>query len=358
MNKTEEIIEKNKNGEVLSHEEVVYLLGLRDKNERDKLYKAARETREKYFGDKLFVYGFVYFSTYCKNNCTFCYYRKSNDLCDRYRKNSQEILSIARKLKDQGVHLLDLTMGEDPIYHCNGKEGQNKLVDMIKMVKDEVNMPVMVSPGVVTKNTIDRLVDIGVEWYACYQEIHNVEKYNKLRLDQDYNTRLNIKKYAKKSGMLIEEGILVGIGNTLEDVADSFDEMRRLETDQVRVMSFVPQEGTPLADTVPCDNVLELNIIAVMRILFKDKLIPASLDVEGLRGLEERLNAGASVVTSIIPPNDGLRGVSQSTLDVDSANRTINGIKPVVEKCGLNIATIEEYKEWINKRVHLKKEAI
>lgn len=358
MYRTEEILRKVDDEKKLSREEIIYLLGLKDEQEREKLYKKAREVREKYFGNKLFTYGFVYFSTYCKNDCTFCYYRKSNNLCDRYRKDLNEILSIAKELKAQGVNLIDLTMGEDPIYHCNGKEGIDKLLKVIKKVKNELDMPIMVSPGVISESTINKLVDIGAEWYACYQEIHNVEKYNKLRLNQDYNTRLNAKEYAKKSGMLIEEGILVGVGNTLEDIVDSFEEMERMNADQVRVMTFVPQEGTPLSETEPLDSVLELNIIAVMRILFNDKLIPASLDVEGLVGLEGRLNAGASVVTSIIPPNDGLRGVSQSTLDVDSANRTIGGIKSTVERCGLELATTEEYKEWIYKRMGAKREAI
>lgn len=49
-----------------------------------------------------------------------------------------------------------------------------------------------------------------------------------------------------------------------------------------------------------------------MRLLFPDKLIPASLDVDGISGLELRLMAGANVVTSIIPPNEGLAGVAQS----------------------------------------------
>lgn len=355
METLEKVLAKCREGNDLNKDEIVYLLGLRDKDQCEKLYKAAREVRSEYFGNKIFTYGFVYFSTYCKNDCTFCNYRKSNDLSERYRKTTVEILAIANKLKNQGVNLLDLTMGEDPVYHC---DNQKKLLDMVKLVKEETNMPVMVSPGVIPNEAIDKLADMGAEWYACYQETHNKERYSKLRLEQDYDVRMNAKEYAKKSGMLIEEGLLVGINTKLEDIAHSFEEMKRIDADQVRVMTFVPQEGTPLENETPLDNVLELNIIAVMRILFKDKLIPASLDVEGLKGLEARLNAGASVITSIIPPNDGFRGVSQGTLDVDSAHRTVAGALPVVKKCGLTLATTEEYKNWINKRLYDMKEVI
>lgn len=352
----EKTLLKCKKSEEISEEEMVFLLGLKDKENRKKLYKAAREVRNESFGNKIFTYGFVYFSTYCKNNCTFCNYRKSNDLSERYRKTVEEILATANKLKQEGVNLIDLTMGEDPVYY---KDNQQKLIDLVKLVKEETNMPVMVSPGVIPNEAIDKLADMGAEWYACYQETHNVEKYNKMRLEQDYNVRMNAKEYAKKSGMLIEEGLLVGgMDISLEDIAHSFTEMKRIEADQVRVMTFVPQEGTPLQNEKASDNVLELNTIAVMRLLFHDQLIPASLDVEGLKGLEARLNAGASVVTSIIPPHDGFRGVSQSTLDVDSAHRTVSGIQPVIKKCGLSLATVEEYKNWIHKRLYNMKEVI
>ena len=59
-----------------------------------------------------------------------------------------------------------------------------------------------------------------------------------------------------------------------------------------------------------------------MRLAMPDRLIPASLDVDGIAGLEPRIAAGANVVTSIVPPDIGLAGVSQSELDIDDGLRT------------------------------------
>ena len=91
----------------------------------------------------------------------------------------------------------------------------------------------------------------------------------------------------------------------------------------------------------------ELLIIAVMRLVFPDLLIPASLDVDGLTGLTQRLDAGANVVTSIIPPMAGLAGVSQSSLDIDEGNRTITCIFPVLDSIGLVPAGRGEYQTWV-----------
>ncbi len=75
-------------------------------------------------------------------------------------------------------------------------------------------------------------------------------------------------------------------------------------------------------------------MIAVMRLLFPDRLIPASLDIDGVAGLQARLNAGANVVTSLIPPRLGLAGVAQSTRDIDDGYRTVAGILPLLEQIG------------------------
>ena len=64
---------------------------------------------------------------------------------------------------------------------------------------------------------------------------------------QDYDERAAARSAAARSGLLVEDGILIGVGETIADRANSILEMRRQPLAQVRVMSFVPQPGTPLA---------------------------------------------------------------------------------------------------------------
>jgi methylornithine synthase len=199
----------------------------------------------------------------------------------------------------------------------------------------------MVSPGVVPGNVLEKLAKAGADWYACYQETHNRELFKKLRPGQDYDIRLNTKKLARKYGLSVEEGILVGVGETSMDIANTMEVVRMLGVDQVRAMNFVPQDNTPMEDRWSPDSLQELLIIAVLRLVFPGKSIPATLDVEGLSGLKLRLEAGANVVTSIVPPRQGLVGVAQSVLDIDEARRTINSVLPVLEECGLRRCNLQ-----------------
>ncbi len=344
--KLEEILEKSLHRKPLTVPEITYLLGLKEGNKISQVFQTAQRVRAKYFGNKVFLYGFVYFSTFCRNNCTFCSSRTSNKLAYRYRKSESEIVEAASLLAESGVHLIDLTMGEDPFYYRK-KSGFDSLLKLIHKVKKETGLPLMVSPGVVPKDVLVEFATAGVDWYACYHETHNRQLFSYLRPEQDYDSRLSSKIIARRLGILIEEGILTGVGESPSDIAFSMEVLRVLGAHQVRVMSFVPQTGTPMYDRKSPSRMRELMTIAVLRILFPDRLIPASLDVDGLDLFQERLEAGANVITSLIPPRLGLSGVSQPSLGIDEGSRMVRGVAPLLDKMGMEAATNQDYFQWI-----------
>lgn len=340
--------------EVLTKGDISYLLQLRNDNDLELLFKTARDLRNIHFKNKIFLYGFLYISSYCRNNCNFCYYRVHNSTSIRYRKNESQILGAALSLAESGVHLIDLTMGEDPLFFTK-KKGFEPIINIVKKIKDAVGLPIMVSSGVVPSKILKDLSNAGASWYACYQETHSPDLFNKLRPKQDFQKRLDIKYIANKHGLLTEEGILLGVGENTDDIINSFNIMGDIDADQVRGMSFVPQYGSPMEDFNPSDPLRELLVISCMRLLFPDKLIPASLDVEGLEGLKARLDAGANVVTSIVPPYSGLAGVAQNSLDIDNARRTTDKVIEVLDKLNLSVASHDLFSLWMNKRLNSKK---
>jgi methylornithine synthase len=346
------ILARAEAGDSLSETEIVRLLSSDQEEDTEALFAAARRVRARHTGNRVFLYGFVYLSTYCRNDCHFCFYRRSNKESLRYRKSHDQIVEATRMLAESGVHLIDLTMGEDPVFF--DENGFEHIADLVASVTAATDLPVMISPGVVDEGILASLKESGASWYACYQETHDRSLFEQIRPGQDFDRRLDTKRIASRLGLLTEEGMLSGMGESSADVAHTLATMAELDTDQVRVMSFVPQEGTPLSDHPPADFGVELKIIAIMRLLFPDRLIPASLDIGGLRGLEERLAAGANVITSLVPPGEGLAGVAQSSLDIDDARRTVASVEPVLRECGLAPATKAEYRRWIEARMEMR----
>lgn len=321
-------------------DELQSLLG--DTDNTEEIFGKARQARSTHFGDKVFAYGFNYFSTYCRNLCTFCQYRKDNDQVRRYRNSPLQVVEDARRLADSGVHLIDLTMGEDPYY----QESPDAFADLISQVRQATRLPVMISPGMVRPEDLVLFRQAGALWFALYQETFDQKAYARLRVGQDFAERLQLKAKAVEYGMLVEEGIMTGWGESRADAASSLLQMGSSHPSQVRVMTFVPQKGTPLESRESQDSNRELRMIALLRLLYPDKLIPASLDVEGPQGLEARLNAGANVITSIIPPHSGLSGVARES-DIDDGGRSLSQLMPIIENAGLRLASQADYESFL-----------
>lgn len=315
------------------------------------LFAQARNMRNSYWGNKIFVYGFLYLSTFCRNNCSFCQYRSSNFKEERYRKSLPELLEAGRRLADDGVHLLDLTLGEDPYYVS--EENFSRLEEIVGELHVKIGLPIMVSPGVISKELLLKLYKAGASWYACYQETHDVSLFGSLRLGQDFQVRKQARLNAKEAGLLVEDGLLTGVGENDDMLIHSLIEMYEEPLSQVRAMSYVPHECTissHAGNTMEERRLHELKAIAMMRIIMPNKCIPASLDVDGLEGLEMRLQAGANIVTSVVPSGRGFAGVASKELDIENENRSVRAVRKKVEELGLKLASSEEYSKWVKEQ--------
>jgi methylornithine synthase len=161
-NEVRDLCSRALEGAALSEPQLARLLSATGDDARQ-VFAAAREMRARVSGDAVFLYGFVYFSTYCRNECAFCFYRAGNEESPRYRKPVDEVVAICRDLAASGVVLLDLTMGEDPLVLADGCAG---LLELVSAVHEGAGLPVMVSPGVVPEDVLAGLRERGADWYA------------------------------------------------------------------------------------------------------------------------------------------------------------------------------------------------
>ena len=303
--------------------------------------------REKHFGKAVFFYGFLYAGTFCRNDCVFCQYRRSHKELVRQRIPLEQILEAAQGLARDGVHLLDLTLGEDPYYI--GEEGFPQLLSIVSALREATGLPVMISPGVLSAPQLEQLHQAGADWYACYQETHARELFDRLRVGQSFDVRHQARLDAAACGMHVEDGMLVCVGESDDDVAYSLLRMAEEPLRQVRAMGYVPHAVTlqlPERWTPEQRLERECRIITLMRLLMPELLIPATLDVDGLAGLKARLEAGANVVTSIVPSDSSFRGVASDT-DIDSQKRSVSGVLETIQAMGLEAGTVESYRHWL-----------
>jgi methylornithine synthase len=334
----DEFGEKIIEGFQLSNDDLRAFLSLESEEELKNLYCAARKVKDHYFGKRVFLNCFIYFSTYCKNECSFCYYNCKNEI-NRYRLTKEEVKETCEGLKGAGFHMIDLTMGEDPYFY----EEPDRFIEFVQTVKEELGLPIMISPGVMENSTLLKARRKGANFLALYQETYDTELYRKLRVGQSFEDRINSRRFAKEHGYHIEDGILTGVGNSIESTILSLRGMKTNDPDMVRVMTFLPQAGTPLAGFKEKSTLSEMKIIAILRLMFPKCLIPASLDLEGIDGMGDRLNAGANIVTSILPPHSKLEGVANYDRTLQERDRDIKSVTRRLEILGMEPAKQVEF---------------
>lgn len=334
----------------LTEQDIYSILKIKNEDSLKKLFWLSSEIRKHFFKNKIFLYSFIYFSTYCKNNCSFCYYCSKNNI-SRYRLKLDELINICENIKEKPFHMIDLTMGED-IYFYNNPE---YLIKYIETIKNKTKLNIMISPGVIDTKVLD-IIKNNVLFFALYQETYNINLFNELRPNQSYEKRLNLRLYAKENGLLVEDGILTGIieneDKEILSIIESINQMKKQNLDQIRVMTFEPQIGTKFEKKTQMNDLMELKTIAIFRILFPEILIPASLDIDGINGMKKRILAGANVVTSIIQQNTKLDGVVNfdKNIEYNKRKRDVDTVIASLKELDMIPATMEDFQIYIKKR--------
>ncbi|ABE52959.1 methylornithine synthase PylB [Methanococcoides burtonii] len=344
QNDLEDYAEQIITGSEVSDENIRAMLQISDPDDMEKLHYVARHIRDNFFGNKVFMYSFVYFSTHCKNNCAFCYYNRENDI-ERYRLTLEDIKKICQVLKTEEIHMVDLTMGEDPYFHNNPE----RLAELVRTVKEEVGKPIMISPGVVDNETLMLLKENGANFLALYQETYDKELFGKLRVEQSFEERINSRNHAKRIGYLVEDGILTAVEPDIESTLISLRGLGTSNPDMVRVMTFLPQKGTPLEGKDVEGSEAELRMISILRLMYPNLLIPASLDLEGIDGMVHRLNSGANVVTSIISSNSALEGVVNYDREHAERDRDVKSVIYRLKTMGMEPAKQSDFEKLLGQ---------
>lgn len=114
VDRAEEIIEKALQLNGLEPQEVATLLYIEDKDLLEKLFKAARQVKERIYGKRIVLFAPLYISNFCVNNCRYCGYHRSNTKMKRRKLTMDEIRKEVEIIESLGHKRIALELGEDP----------------------------------------------------------------------------------------------------------------------------------------------------------------------------------------------------------------------------------------------------
>ena len=229
------------------------------------LVSAAGTLRRKHFGNTVKVNYLVNLkSGLCPEDCTYCSQRLGS---------KAEILKYTWLKPDEAVHQAGLGIAGGASRVCmvaSGKGPSDRDVDrvatMVGQLKDEhPDIEVCACLGILKAGQAERLAAAGADAYN--HNLNTAESlYPEICSTHTFAERVDTVGQAKDAGLSPCSGLIVGMGETPEQLVEAVFALRELDADSIPVNFLMPFDGTPLAGTWHLTPMACLRILALVRL--------------------------------------------------------------------------------------------
>lgn len=206
-----------------------------------------------------------------------------------------------------------------------------KIAEMVSAVK-ALGLETCVTAGMLEEGQAEALREAGLDYYN-----HNLdtsrEYYTEVVSTRTYEDRLDTLGKARKAGMKLCTGGILGMGEGREDRIGLIHELSLItpHPESVPINMLVPIKGTPLGESTPVSVIEMARALAVCRIVFPKSWVRLSAGRDGMseEGQALCLLAGANSIFV----GDRLLTTDNPDIDEDEA---------LMDAMGLEAATHQE----------------
>ncbi|MBC3191892.1 biotin synthase BioB [Pseudonocardia sp. C8] len=252
-------------GGALDRAEALDLLATPD-DEVLHLVAAAGRLRRAAFGDQVKVNYLVNLrSGLCPEDCGYCSQRLGStaEILTYSWLSPAEAVRQARAGIDGGASRVCLV--------ASGRGPGDRDVERVAGIVEELRaahpgVEVCACLGLLRDGQAERLHEAGVDAYN-----HNLNtaesRYAQICSTHTYDDRVDTVTKARAAGLSPCSGLIVGMGESDEELVDAMFALRELGSDSIPVNFLMPFEGTPLAGTWLLDPLRCLRILALARMV-------------------------------------------------------------------------------------------
>ena len=265
------------------------------------LFQAADRTRRSVYGEDVYTRGLVEFTNYCKNNCLYCGIRRDNRQVERYRLTDEQIFQSCEVGYSLGYRTFVLQGGEDPYYT------DDRICALTTRIKKSFpDCAVTLSIGEKSRESYQRYFDAGADRYLLRHETADDALYKRWHPEEmSLSNRIRCLFDLKDIGYQVGAGFMVGAPfQTTEHLITDLRFLQKLDPDMIGIGPFIHQKDTPFGHYESGTLEMTLRLLAVLRLMFPDALIPATtaLGTIDAQGREKGFLAGANVVMPNLTP--------------------------------------------------------
>lgn len=198
----------------------------------------------------------------CSQNCKYC--AQSSHYCTNIESyplvDIQEVIKAAKESKENKVSRFAIvTSGKTP---DEGRDFQIEL-DMIKAINEVGGLKSCASIGILNEEQAKQLAQAGLKRFH-----HNINTcrsyYPEVCTTHSWDDRLNTCKLVKKYGMELCCGVILGMGETIEQRVEMAMELAEIEPNSIPINILMPIPETPFENYN--DKIDEENVLRTMAI--------------------------------------------------------------------------------------------
>ena len=282
--------------------DIEYLLTTSDPVAVSKLKEEACRVRDEVYGRRVFMRGLIEISNHCKNNCLYCGIRRDAK-CRRYRLSKEQIMDCCRTGYGLGFRTFVMQGGEDAWFT---DERMCRIVATIRQRYPDC--AITLSLGERSRESYQALYDAGANRYLLRHETASPEHYAQLHpADMSWKHRMDCLQVLKEIGYQVGCGFMVGSPyQTFDTLLADLQFIRSFRPHMVGIGPFISAHDTPFAGEPNGKVSYTLRLLAIIRLLLPDVLLPATTALGTLhpQGREQGILFGANVVMPNLSPRD------------------------------------------------------
>lgn len=315
----EEIREKGLRGESISREEAEWAAGYAD---LDALCDIANEVCRRWQGTDVDSCSIVNArSGMCGEDCKWCAQATRHHTgCVTYNfLDDTEVLAAAAANNKAGIRKFSLVTSGRKV----SKRDLEKFCATYRRLAEETDLYLCASMGLLDEEEMQMLKDAGVKRYHCNMETSS-KVFPTLCTTHSPEDKRRTIAAARKCGLEVCSGGIIGMGETMSDRIDFAFELADMDVDSVPINILNPIPGTPLEHTPLISEEDIIRTVAIFRFI---------LPTKSLRFAGGRMRLSHDSMLRIM--TGGMNGVLMGDM-LTTVSNTIADDRQLFQEAGLN----------------------
>ena len=178
---------------------------------------------------------FLIMGNVCTRNCRYC--NISGGIPEELNENEPK--EVANAIKELGLKYAVITSVTRDDIPDGGADHFAKTIEEIRKISPNTKIEILTPDFNGDKNSLDIIIKAMPEVFN-----HNIETtkqvFKKARPKGNYQTSLEVLKYVKdNSNIKTKSGLMVGLGETLEEIEETFEDLKNVGCDILTVGQYI-----------------------------------------------------------------------------------------------------------------------